>query len=279
MNELDYTKALILGVVQGLTEFLPISSSGHLVIGQQLFGMKGDTPAMLLFDVLTHVGTLAAVIVVFCATFARFASRLVAEATGASGSRSVAWSIAGLALLACVPTAVIGFAFKDRFEAAFNSLTTTGIGLLITGTLLFATGRFPRPRRGWRRIGWWRAVLVGIAQGAAIMPGISRSGATIAVALMLGVKRRWAAEFSFLIAVPPIFGAGVIKLREATHLPSKALEAIPWGPIAAGAAVAFVVGIGALLLLIRVVIRDKLRHFAGYCWPLGAAVLVWAALR
>jgi undecaprenyl-diphosphatase len=279
VNELDYTKALMLGVVQGLTEFLPVSSSGHLVICQQIFGMKGDSPSMLLFDVLTHVGTLMAVVIVFAATFARFARTLLAEASGAAGGRGSAWRIAGLAVLACVPTAVIGFAFKDRFEAAFDSLTATGIGLLITGALLFTTGRLPRPRRGWRQFGWWRAALIGIAQGAAILPGISRSGATIAVALMLGVRRRWAAEFSFLIAVPAIIGAGLIKIAEATQLPADTLDALPWGPIVVGSVAALVVGAAALLVLIHLVVRNRLQLFAVYCWPLAASVLIWAGLR
>jgi len=276
---LSYVQGLWLGVLQGLTEFLPVSSSGHLVILQQAFGLKGDAPEMLLFDIMTHMGTLLAVLVVFGGTFGKFLGALVTEGRLGYRGRHTSWWVLVLAVVACVPTAAIGLGFEDRFTRAFNSLYATGVGLLLTGTLLFVSGRFPRPRRGWRRIGWWRAALVGVAQGAAILPGLSRSGSTIATAMMLGMKRRWAAQFSFLIVIPPILGASLIQLRETFDLPPVVLEAMPWGPIMLGSAVSFVVGVGALRILLRVVIRDKLRYFSLYCWPLGIAILIWAAAR
>lgn len=275
MIQLDYPKALLLGLIQGLTEFLPISSSGHLVVAQHLWGLKGDAPAMLLFDVMSHFGTLLAVIIVFAATFRRFFVSLMGECSRRFEGKRTALTVACLGAFACIPTAAIGFGFKDRFEDAFDSPTVAGVGLLLTGTLLFAAGGFQRPRRGWRRMGWWRAGLIGVAQGCAILPGISRSGSTICTALMLGIKRRWATEFSFLIAVPPIVGAGLIKLRDTIRLPVDELEAIPWGPIIVGSAVAFLTGVGALRLLLRIVLRQKLHHFCYYCWVLGICVLAW----
>lgn len=274
MTELTYLQALVLGLVQGLTEFLPVSSSGHLAITQKLFGLPGSSPELLLFDVMSHVGTVLAVAIVFAGTFKAFAVRLVAESSRAFNGKRTAWLVALLGVVACVPTAAIGLGFKDQFEASFESMTAIGVGLLVSGTLLFTVGRLPRPRRGWRRIGWWRAATVGIAQGAAILPGISRSGSTICIAMMLGIKRKWAAEFSFLIVVPPILGATLIKLRDTLELPADQLGVISWGPIVLGALAAFVSGVIALRLLLTLVIRDKLHHFCWYCWLLAAVVLL-----
>ena len=278
MTELSYPSAIILGLIQGLTEFLPVSSSGHLVIAQRLMDLKSDSPTILLFDIVTHIGTLFAVGLVFAGTFGKFVVRLASEAApGFSGRRS-AWMVAALGLVACTITGIIGFGFKESFERSFSSTVGTGMGLLVTGTMLFLTGRIARPRRGWRRIGWWRAALVGAAQGIAILPGISRSGSTISVALFLGIRRKWAAEFSFLIVVPAILGAGAVKLRDTFALPSEELSAIPWGPIAVGAAVSLASGVVALRVLLAIVIADRLRHFCYYCWGLGTLVLGWGAL-
>ncbi|NOT00210.1 MAG: undecaprenyl-diphosphate phosphatase, partial [Phycisphaerales bacterium] len=122
----------------------------------------------------------------------------------------------------------------------------------------------------------WRAALIGLAQGAAISPGVSRSGATICIALLLGIKRRWAAEFSFLIAVPAILGATVIKFSEAMRLPANELAAVSWGAMIAGAAVALVTGVIALRFLLKVVVQDKLSYFSYYCWALGIGAVLFA---
>lgn len=275
MSELTVIQAIVLGLVQGLTEFLPISSSGHLVITQRIFGLKGDAPAMLLFDAMAHLGTLLAVMLVFAPTFRDYLGRLLRESRGGYAGRRTGWWITLLGISACVPTAIIGFGFKDKFEQAFDNLLSTSIGLAMTGALLFATRFVPRPTRGWRRIGIGRAVLVGIAQGAAILPGISRSGSTICVALFCGFKRTWAAQFSFFIAAPVIFGAGLIKLKETLELSTQAMEVVPWAAVLAGTGVAFVSGMVALKVLIGLVIRDKIQHFAWYCWVLSVVVLVW----
>lgn len=278
MTELGYPSAIILGFIQGLTEFLPVSSSGHLVIAQRLMDLKSDSPAMLLFDIVTHIGTLFAVGIVFAETFGKFVVRLATETVpGFSGRRS-AWMVVALGFAACTMTAIIGLSFKESFERSFSSTAGIGAGLLVTGTVLFLTGRIPRPRRGWRRIGWWRAALVGVAQGIAILPGISRSGSTICAALFLGIKRKWAAEFSFLIVVPTILGVGAIQLHDTLTLPPEELSTIPWGPIVVGAAVSLASGVVALRVLLAMVIADRLRHFCYYCWGLGTLVLVWASL-
>ncbi len=276
MAELGFLNACLLGLVQGLTEFLPVSSSGHLVLTQKLLNLESHSPELLLFDISTHVATVIAVAVVFRVTLLRYVSRLARELRPSFAGRRTACMIAGLAIVACIPTAIIGFTFRGTFERAFDSLPANAIGLLVTGTLLYSIGRLPRPRRGWRRFGWWRAAIIGVAQGCAILPGVSRSGSTICIGIFLGIKRRWVAEFSFLIAMPPILGAGLIQWRETLELPTEQLQAIPWGPIIAGSVVAFLSGAYALRILLRLVVRDKLHHFSYYCWALGLVVLTKA---
>ena len=273
---MTWLQALLLGALQGLTEFLPVSSSGHLALAQQLVRRLGgsalpapDSPEMILFDLCVHLGTVLAILVVFVRQFSRFSRSLVQQLpdyrTITSPKPPGALLILLLAVAACVPTALIGLGFQDYFESAFARPITIGLALLVTGGLLMAAELRPRPRRGWRRFGLPAALLVGIAQGLAITPGISRSGATICIAMLCGLKRRWAAQFSFLIAVPSILGASAIKLAQMGARPLQ----VSWAPILLGSAVAAVVGYLALRLLLAAVQRARLRYFAFYCWVVG----------
>ena len=271
MNDLSTLQSAILGLVQGLTEFLPISSSGHLALTQHLMDLDAESPLMLLFDVVTHVATLAAVAVVFAGTFGSYLKRLLRETSPSFDGRRVAWRVAGYGVLASIPTALIGLCWKDTFESAFGSPEAIAVGLALTGVLLWISGRIPRPRRGWRRFQWWRALLVGVAQGIAIFPGVSRSGSTICVALLLGLKRRWAGEFSFFIAAPAIIGAAILKIKEVRELSPGDADVLGAWPLAVGALVAFVSGVIALRILLRTVRTGKLHFFCYYCWLVALA--------
>ncbi len=276
MTEFDYGRSILLGVIQGLTEFLPISSSGHLALTQRYLGLDPDSPAMLLFDVLAHLGTLIAVIIVFARSAKKYVRRLFSELSPSWTRRRYAGRITLLAVTACVPTAALGLAFKDRFEEAFDSPFVIGVCLIITGVLLAGMIRLGRGKRSWKNFRWWQAALVGVAQACAILPGISRSGSTICVAAYFGLRRRWAAEFSFLIAVPAIAGGTLLKIKDTLDLPGDQLGQIAWGPIIVGSLVSLAVGIVALKLLLNVVRRAKLHYFAPYCWLLGGFVLLRA---
>lgn len=273
MNDLTYLKAIVLGFVQGATEFLPISSSAHLAVSQQMMGLDPSSPPILLFDGFSHIGTVIAVIIVFRRDIVAYARRLLAETTPGWTKRRYAWRFAVLGIFASIPTAVIGLTFKDWFEESFRSDWHNGGGLIVTGLLLAATMQFRRGKIGWGRFKLGHAVLIGIAQGAAIQPGISRSGATIAAAVMLGIRRRWAGEFSFFIAVSAILGAAAIKLKDTFELPTEQFAAVPWGPLFAGGAVALVVGTVSLAWLMHVVRRAKLHWFAVYCFVVGGLIL------
>jgi len=274
VNDLSTLQGAILGLIQGLTEFLPISSSGHLALTQHLMDLDADSPTMLFFDVVTHIATLVAVGVVFAPTFASYLNRLIRETSLSFGGRRVAWRMAAYGVLASIPTAVIGLCWKDTFESAFGSPKAIAVALAFTGALLWASGRVPRPKRGWRRFHWWRAVLVGVAQGIAIFPGVSRSGSTICVALLLGLKRRWAGEFSFFIAAPAILGAGLMKTKDVFELSASEASGMGGWPLAVGAVTAFVSGVAALKVLLHTVRAGKLHLFCYYCWLLALVGLL-----
>ena len=198
--------AILLGLVQGLTEFLPVSSSGHLALAQHF--LPGFSQPGLLFDVILHLGTMVAVVVVFRADLARlFSAPFNKSAAGAGDRRLLLLLIAG-----SIPTAIIGLSFKDAIAGLFANVNLIALMLMVTGTLLFLAERFRRPGRKEAKLTWSDAVVTGIAQGIAIVPGISRSGSTIATLLFKGVDGETAARFSFLLSVPIILGAGAYKL-------------------------------------------------------------------
>ncbi|MCP4589949.1 MAG: undecaprenyl-diphosphate phosphatase [bacterium] len=276
MSEFSYLQGLVLGILQGLAEFLPISSSGHLALAQQAMGLDAGSPPMLLFDIITHVATLAAVGLVFAVTFQRYLRRLIRESSSSFAGRRFAWRVAGYGVLASIPTALIGLFLNDTIKTAFGSPRVIAVGLVTTGCLLWVIGRIPRPRRGWRRFPWWGALVVGVAQGIAIFPGVSRSGSTICVALLLGLKRRWAGEFSFFIAAPAIIGAAILETKDTLELPVGNLADISWGPLGLGALSAFISGVVALKILLGTVRAGRLQFFCYYCWVLALVVLAIA---
>jgi len=274
LNGLDHVQAVLLGIVQGLTEFLPVSSSAHLVFAQKIMGLDPSCTEILFFDMLTHVGTLAAMTVVFAPALKSYGRRLWRELSGGPTLRRIAWRFAWLGIVASIPTAAIGLLFKDFFEASFNRPRQTGIELMITGMMLAAMIRVPRGRRGWSAFRNWHAFLIGTAQALSILPGISRSGATIFTACLCGLRRRWAADFSFLIAAPAIVGATVIKWKDALDLPVETSRELAWSPILVGTLASFAVGVLALRMLLRTVQRSRLHLFAPYCLIVGLLAVV-----
>jgi undecaprenyl-diphosphatase len=268
-GDLTYLDAVILGAVQGLTEFLPISSSAHLALVQNWLRLDPDALPMHVFDGVSHVGTVLAVFLVFFSTFRNYLERLIAELNPDWPRRRYALRFALLGVAASIPTAIIGLVFKKHFEQSFGDSVEVGAGLIITGVLLIGTSLAPRGRKGWGRFSWWHAALIGIAQGISISPGISRSGATICTATLVGIRRRWAAEFSFFIAIPAILGATALKLWEAFSEHGASGPSIAWGPTLVGGLVAFVIGTLSLKLLLDIVRRAKLHHFAWYCIVVG----------
>jgi len=269
----DAVQALILGIVQGLTEWLPVSSSGHLVILQEVWGLE----VPILFDVLLHVAT-AFVVLAFLReevakilkSLARFMRRwrsgekvaiILREEEGAMTS----WLI----VVGTIPTALIGFVLWRWSKPLFHSLAVTGIGLIITGVVLSLT--YAVRKRDGKPLGTAGGLVVGVAQGIALIPGISRSGTTISTSLLLGAERVWAAKLSFLLAVPAILGAALAGSFDAGSgsLNIDALSLIV--ALVSAAVSAFL----ALSLLFAIISRARFYAFAPYCLVAGIAVLAW----
>lgn len=261
---MSYWQAIVLGVVQGLTEFLPVSSSGHLVVTEAAVGLA--IPGVVV-EVTLHVATLVAVIIVYRA-------RLVELIRGVARNDAAAWRSVGLLAIGTIPAGIIGGLFAGYVEQAFDALLIVGIDFVVTGTILWSTRPvLQRASRPEPSVGG--AIGIGLAQAFAILPGISRSGSTVAAGLWLRVEPVQAAEFSFLLAIPAIAGAAVLEL------PKLASEGtmIGVGPLLAGAAAALVSGVWAIRLLVRLLRRGTFHHFAPYCWAIGGVTIVWALLR
>jgi undecaprenyl-diphosphatase len=254
--------ALVLGLIQGLTEFLPVSSSGHLVMFQVLLGVQQPG---LLFEIAVHVATLASVLVFY-------RRRLVLLGSGALRRRPDELRYLAKLAVATLPAVAAVLAVGDLLEAQFESPAVAGVGLLVTGAVLWTTrgtlgaARLPEP-------GWIAALLIGCAQAFAILPGISRSGTTVAAALAMGVAPAAAAEFSFLMSVVAIAGAAARTVPElAAVSPEHA------GALAVGCVTALAAGLAAIWVFVRLLRTRGFHRFAYYTWAAGALFLVWLAI-
>lgn len=252
------TQAMLLGALQGLTEFLPVSSSGHLAIAQHF--LPGFSQPGVLFDVLLHVGTMVAVALYF----RRELAALLASPFRSGEAARLQRRLLLLLIAASVPTGIIGLLFKDFFEGLFENIIVVSLMLLVTGALLFIAERFRRAGRKEGELTLGDALVVGTVQGCAIIPGISRSGSTIAALLLKGVDGETAARFSFLLAMPAVFGAALLSVRD---LGEVATGQIPI--YLAGSGVALLTGLLSIRLLLAVIRRRRLIAFALYCWLAG----------
>ncbi|MFH1055198.1 MAG: undecaprenyl-diphosphate phosphatase [Candidatus Altiarchaeota archaeon] len=252
---MDYVQAVILAFVQGVTEWLPISSSGHLVIFQKVLGVTVPVS----FDVLLHFGTLLSVVFFLRSDLSRIASSILS-----GGFRSDDGKLALYVVLATVPAGLVGFLYKDFLESLFSSLHVVAGGLLFTGLLLFVS----KGREGSNRIGGVKAFMIGLMQAVSIVPGVSRSGSTISCGLMLGVKREAAARFSFLMSIPVIFGA--VALDAGDFMASGLNPTIAF----VGFAVSAIVGYFSLKLIWKTILEGRFHVFAYYCWFVGLLLIV-----
>jgi undecaprenyl-diphosphatase len=272
---MNIVQALILGIVQGATEFIPISSSGHLVLVPWL--LNWPEPG-LVFDTIVHWGTLVAVLAIFwhdiVALARAWASSLVERnPSGRASGRSLDQTEARLAWLIIVgtlPAALIGFVWEDFFESLFGSPGGVAALLLVTGAILALSERLGKRQRSMSELNWLDSVLIGLAQSLAIAPGISRSGATIAMGLLRGVKREAAARFSFLLATPIIFGAGLLQLVELLQAGTGGVQ-LP--SLIIGFLAAAISGYLCIRFLLAYLQQGRLYVFAAYCWLAGTVSL------
>jgi undecaprenyl-diphosphatase len=263
-------QALILGIVQGLTEFLPVSSSAHLVIVPFLLGWKFPAAEVLPFDVLVQLGTLAAVIVYFWSDLwqivVAFVQGLLKGKPFADEHARLGWFL----ILATIPAGVFGLLIKKYIDQAFQSVVATGLFLLVTAALLLVAERLGKRNRPLNQFTWVDALWMGVAQAIAVFPGVSRSGATISGGLARNLERGAAARFSFLMSIPVMLAAGALELKDVFQTPglTALLPAIVVGFVAAA-----VVGYFSIRWLLNFVITHSLRAFSVYCAALGVLVV------
>ena len=272
---MDIFQAIIIGLVQGLTEFLeflPVSSSAHLIFAQQALGVSD---VGLAFDVLMHVGTLVAVIVYFFNDIVNMIKGFLLSLVDLKNGnfmgeikkdpyKKLAW----LTILATIPVGVVGVLFNDMIESMFQGLTIPAFLLLVTGCLLYASQRMNSGRIDVRNVTIKEALIMGCGQALAVLPGLSRSGTTIAAGLFAGLDKEFAAKFSFILSIPAILGAAVFQLKDLSG------GNIEIGACIAGFVVAVISGYLAISVLLKIVREKSLDIFAYYCWIVGLIVLI-----
>jgi len=250
---MNITNTVILGIVQGLTEFLPVSSSGHLVIIQNFFH-NFQQPGIS-FDIFLHLATLLAVIVYFYRDILDILT-----------FKNIKWIF--LVIIGTIPAGIVGVLFKDRIETMFSNVTFVCFMLIITGILLFISDRCTNLTKSKGDITFFDALIIGVFQAFAITPGISRSGSTIAAALFRGINRDSATKFSFILSIPAILGAFVLSLKDFTRV-----SHADYIPYLAGFFAAFIVGLLSLKMLTMIIKTQNLKYFSFYCWIIAGIIL------
>ena len=269
---MDIFQAIIIGLVQGLTEFLPVSSSAHLIFAQQALGVAD---VGLAFDVLLHVGTLVAVLVYFYDDILNMIKGFFLSLIDLKEGKFISEikkdpykKLAWLTILATIPVGVVGVLFNDIVEEMFTGLTIPAFLLLITGCLLYTSQRMNSGRIDVKNMTLKEALIMGCGQAIAILPGLSRSGTTIAAGLFAGLDKEFAAKFSFILSIPAILGAAVFQLKDLSG------GNVEIGACIAGFVVAVISGYFAISVLLKIVREKSLDIFAYYCWIVGIVVLV-----
>jgi len=267
---MSITQSLLLGILQGFTEFLPISSSGHLVILQHYMGIRESA---VFFDVLLHIGTLAAVVIFFREDIFFMLLSLInfrSQNKKFSSYRRIILAI----VLGTIPTGILGLILNNVKDFLFQGTTFPAIMLLFTGGFLKLGERYSTNPKGRKKVGIADALLIGLMQGVAVIPGVSRSGVTISSGLMRGLERELAFQYSFFLFIPATIGALILESRELSSL-SLALEA----PFLVGTLTAFITGIIALAILKKILKERKLSIFSWYCWALGGGLLLLEGIK
>lgn len=253
-------EALILAIIQGLTEWLPISSSGHLVIAQQILGLNPP----LIFNLMLHIGTLVVVTMAFRKDILN-----ILKALAKRDLRSTEGKLAFFMVVGSVPVAIVGFLFRENIEDLFSSLLAIGVALLINGSVLI----FSEKRKGNKKMGTLDSMLIGIAQAAALIPGLSRSGLTVSTGLLNKIDKQTAFRYSFLLYIPAVLGATLFEFRDT------ATVNIELTSIVVATGLSMIVGYISLKMLHRIVMSEKFHLFAYYCTIVGVAIIIYTIFQ
>ncbi|WP_296384488.1 undecaprenyl-diphosphate phosphatase [Winogradskyella sp.] len=267
---MDILDAVILGIIQGLTEFLPVSSSGHLELGKAILGSNAIPEESLLFTVILHFATALSTMVIFRKDILEIFSGLFKGITTMTWTEEAKFS--SKIIVSMIPAVIIGYKYERVFEELFgNNILLVGCMLIVTAILLFLADRAKKTHK---KVGLRDAFIIGIAQGIAMLPGISRSGATISTSVLLGIDKTKAARFSFLMVIPLIFG----KIAKDIFEGQIDYTSSNFGYLSAGFIAAFISGLFACTWMIKIVKQSKLTYFAIYCVVVGITAIIWSLL-
>lgn len=269
---LSFFQAIILGIFQGITEFLPISSSGHLVVLQHFFGIKEGN---LFFTEMLHFGTLISIFIVYFNDIIKMIVEFFKMlGQGIKNKKikitNIYQKMAILIIIGSIPTAIIALVFKDTFERLYTSIFSISISFIITGFLLWFVDKKTRLNKNVEDMSFFDSILIGVFQGIAIVPGISRSGLTISGGLLRGLDRKLATKFSFLLALPATFGAGLLGIKEVIDTGSETYFSVP---LILGMFISTIVGVVSIKILMQLLENKKLHYFSYYLWTLGLILL------
>lgn len=274
---MGYIEAIVLGLVQGLSEFLPISSSGHLALLQNLFEINEDK--VIFFAVLLHIGTLVSIFVVYHKDIYALIKELfllfkdIFTGKGLRIEERPIRKLGIMIIVSSIPTAIMGLLFSDYIDKIFGSLTVIAICWIITGFILLFSEKLINNKKEIEGMKYRNAIFIGICQGLAIMPGISRSGSTIVGSLVTGLKREFAVEFAFLISIPAILGSAILEFPKAIKA---GIEPSTIGPMIVGFLVAAISGYFAITTMIKIVSKHKMRYFSYYVWIIGLGTFIYS---
>lgn len=274
---MGYIEAIVLGLVQGLSEFLPISSSGHLAVLQSLFEINEDK--VIFFAVLLHIGTLVSIFVVYHKDIYALIQELfllfkdIFTGKGLRIKERPIRKLGIMIIVSSIPTAIMGLLFSDYIDKIFGSLTVIAICWIITGFILLFSEKLKNNKKEIEGMKYRNAIFIGICQGLAIMPGISRSGSTIVGSLVTGLKREFAVEFAFLISIPAILGSAILEFPKAIKA---GIEPSTIGPMIVGFLVAAISGYFAITTMIKIVSKHKMRYFSYYVWIIGLGTFIYS---
>lgn len=264
---MDLLRAVVLGLIQGLTEFLPISSSAHLAIFPKFFGW--DDPGAA-FTAVIQIGTELAVLIYFWRDIWTIATGWLRGLVSAEARQEHAWLMGWFVIIGSMPIVLLGLVLEDLIDSNFRNLWVIGTMLIVLGLVLGIAEKVGRKSKPIEELTWGHAVLFGVAQAAAVIPGVSRSGATISMGLLLGYERAAATRYAFLLAIPAVVGAGVYKLKDVPG----GENTYGWGPTVLATVVSFVVGIAIIHWLLDYVSKKSYAPFVAYRVVLGSVVLI-----
>ncbi len=268
---MSWTQVIVLSVLQGLTEFLPVSSSGHLDIASRVF-FHADAGAS--FTAVSQIGTEVAVLLYFARDIWRIATAWLKGLFAKANRNNVDYRMGWYVIIGTIPIVVCGLLFQDSIRTHVRSLWVVATALVVFSAVIAAAEFLGRQNRDDEQLRWYDAVLIGLAQALALIPGVSRSGAAISAGLFLGLNRELAARFGFLLAIPAVLGAGLKELPNAFNPVSEGMTATGL-QLSVSVVIAFVVGLAAIAWLLRFLVNHSMYWFVGYRVILGVAVMVW----